>query len=302
MVYLTDAEEIKNIIIDLTDTNLLWVDTEIADYKTKNPRLSLIQVLAYPHDLTGSRTYIFDVLDRPKLSDFFIEQIMKNEQIEKVFHNASFDLRFLGKKQAQNTFCTLQTARKIPYYLLPVKRYTLKSLTEYFTDFTNLSKQEQSSDWGIRPLTDSQLHYAHMDCVYLAQVYLNLVKLQSQLDPQASQENIDQLLQRHQQIEEQWRSLDSEMKHLEARIKEAMLAQNYSENKLFKLNLVERKKIKAQLQDLLDLVNNYQLNLDYKVTLTKDIQSQLGEHLNDLNVDIETTNYYQLAKSKTTKS
>jgi len=30
MIYLTDIEEIKEIILDLTDTDILWVDTEVA--------------------------------------------------------------------------------------------------------------------------------------------------------------------------------------------------------------------------------------------------------------------------------
>ena len=294
MVYLTDAEQIKEIIVDLTQTSTLWVDTEVADYASKNPRLSIIQVLAYPYDLTGQRTYIFDVLDRSQLRYFFIDQIMKNERIKKVFHNASYDLKFLGKKQAQNIFCTFQFAQKIPYYLLPVRKYSLKFLTEYLTDFDNLNKQEQTSDWGIRPLTFSQLKYAQMDCVYLAQVYFKLTALQEKISPEPSEEDITNLLHRYQEIEEQWLYLDSEIKHLQTRIKEAMIIQNRSENNRFKLKNTERKKITTNLQELLKLIQDYNLKLEYKMTLTKDIQSQLGEHLNHLNIDVETSNFYQL--------
>ncbi len=297
MVYLTDAEEIKNIIVDLAETNMLWLDTEIADYKTKKPRLSLIQALAYPHDLTGQRTYIFDVLDKPNLSDFFIEHIMKNEQITKVFHNAKSDVRFLGKKEAKNIVCTFELAKKIPYHLLPVKKYSLKVLTEYLTDFQQISKEEQGSDWGIRPLTDLQLQYARMDCVYLAQVYLKLIPLEKQIQFEPSQENIEQLLHRHQEIEAQCLSLQSEIDFLETRIKEAMVVQNQWENEKFKLNNVERKTIKANINHLLELVDRHNLQLDYQVTLTKDVQSQLGDYLNDLNVETQVKNYYQL-KSK----
>lgn len=55
------------------------------------PRLSLIQVLADPHDLTGESTDILDVLDRNDLVRYFVDQIMANSQIEKLFHNASYD-------------------------------------------------------------------------------------------------------------------------------------------------------------------------------------------------------------------
>ena len=73
--FLNLIEEIKEIILDLTDTDILWVDTEVADYKTSHPRLSLIQVLAYPQDTRGDRaaplrdrTYMIDVLDKPEVA------------------------------------------------------------------------------------------------------------------------------------------------------------------------------------------------------------------------------------------
>jgi len=39
---------------------------------------------------------------------------MLNPAIEKVFHQASYDLKFLGKTKAKNVTCTLEMA--IPYY------------------------------------------------------------------------------------------------------------------------------------------------------------------------------------------
>ena len=50
MHYLTDATEIKAQINQLCSSKILWLDTEVADYRTPNPRLSLIQVLANPTD------------------------------------------------------------------------------------------------------------------------------------------------------------------------------------------------------------------------------------------------------------
>ncbi|MDY6902280.1 MAG: cell division protein FtsK, partial [Cyanobacteriota bacterium] len=98
MQYLTDATEIKNQINQFRSSKILWLDTEVADYRTPNPRLSLIQVLAKLNDSTGEFAFVFDVLDKPDLARYFIEQIMVNPQIEKVFHNASFDLKYLGGK------------------------------------------------------------------------------------------------------------------------------------------------------------------------------------------------------------
>ena len=294
MVYLTDSEEIQDIIVDLQQTDILWLDTEVADYKSKQPRLSLIQVLAYPHCLDGSRTYIFDVLDNYEIINIFVEQIMKNNHIKKVFHNAKYDLKFLGEKNANNIFCTFEFAKKIPYYLLPVKKYSLKALTEYLTDFDELSKEQQGSNWGVRPLTSEQLNYAKMDCVYLAQVYQKLIALEGKLNPEPSQEDISSLLKRYREIEEQWLYLDSEKRSLEERIKQAMLAQNIEENQVFKILTTKRTTTKTNIQELIELVDNHQLNLNFEITLTKDIRSQIGDKLELLKSETETKTYYNL--------
>lgn len=177
MPYLTIAAKIRSTITEFASHQSLWLDTETADWHTSHPRVSLIQVLADPTDLTGDSVYIFDVLDKPILVTDFVSQIMVNPKIEKVFHNASYDLRFLGKEQAQNITCTLKIAKKIPSHLLPVPNLKLKTLVEELCPFSNVDKEEQGSEWGRRPLTERQLQYARMDPVYLAQVHRRLLEL-----------------------------------------------------------------------------------------------------------------------------
>ncbi|MFP4414684.1 PD-(D/E)XK nuclease family protein, partial [Coleofasciculus sp.] len=181
-MYLTTPNKIRQIISQLTTYPTLWLDTEVADWQTSNPRLSLIQILADPTDRTGDRAYILDVLDNPYLVKDFVDQIMVNPDIEKVFHNASFDLKFLGGKQhAQNITCTFKLVRKLTKKSrknpLQVSNKQLKTLAVELCHFTNVDKTEQSSDWGQRPLTPKQLHYAKMDTVYLAHVHHHLLQL-----------------------------------------------------------------------------------------------------------------------------
>lgn len=294
MIYLTDINDIKGIIIDLSETDILWLDTEVADYKTKKPRLSLIQVLAYPENLDGNRTYLFDVLDKADLIDFFIQKIMINESIKKVFHNAKYDLRLLGKSNAKNVFCTLEFARKFPYHLLPVKSYSLKTLTEYLTNFKDLNKEQQGSDWGIRPLQKSQLEYAKMDCVYLAQVYQKLLELDHTVNYNQEEGKLDNLCRRYKEIEEQWQLLDSEIQYLKEQIKEIMIDSDIQENDYFKLTSSQRTTIKSNLQDLVKLINNDHLNIDFSITLTKAIKEQLGDKLDCLKTDVESNTSYRL--------
>ncbi len=173
MHYLTDATEIKAQINQFCSSKILWLDTEVADYRTPNPRLSLIQVLANP-TATGD-AYILDVLDKPDLAAYFINQIMVNPQIEKVFHNASFDLKYLGGKLIPNVTCTLKISRKITRYKLKTSNLKLKTLATELCNFTDVDAELGASDWGKRPLAEKQLHYAAMDTVYLAAVHRYLL-------------------------------------------------------------------------------------------------------------------------------
>ena len=179
-LYLTQATDIYSLISKIASAPILWLDTEVADWRTPNPRLSLIQVLADPNDLRGDAAYILDVLDKPDLVAYFVNQIMANPEIEKVFHNANFDLKFLGKEQAQNVTCTFKMVNKLTRKhrsdRLNVSNRQLKTLAVELCNFSEVDKEEGKSDWGQRPLTEKQLQYAKMDTVYLAQVHRQLLE------------------------------------------------------------------------------------------------------------------------------
>lgn len=182
MHYLTDPAEIYQQISQLAKCKSLWLDTEIADWNTPCPRLSLIQVLANPTDLIGEFAYIFDVLDKPDISTYFISQIMVDAQIQKVFHNADFDLKYLGKNSAKNVTCTFKVAKKIGHRILQTTNLKLKTLAVELCHFSDVDKEGGASDWGKRPLCEKQLKYAAMDTVYLAAVHRRLMELS---DPDA---------------------------------------------------------------------------------------------------------------------
>ncbi|ACK73490.1 cell divisionFtsK/SpoIIIE [Gloeothece citriformis PCC 7424] len=183
MYYLTKPEDIKTAISKLVHYKTLWLDTEIADWYTPNPRLSLIQILTNPKNIEENNVYVLDVLDKPDLIQDFINQIMKNPQIEKVFHNASFDIKYLGgKEEVKNVTCTLKIAKKIGKHSLNVPNLKLKTLAEYLCNLP-IVEDQQASDWGKRPLTELQLNYAKMDVVYLANVHHYLLTLNSDKTP-----------------------------------------------------------------------------------------------------------------------
>lgn len=300
MPYFTSASDIKARIAEYTKAKVLWLDTEVADYKTDSPRLSLIQVLDNSSEVRGDAkalqqfaesVSIFDVLDQPSLVAEFIEKIMLNPAIEKVFHNASYDLNFLGKKKAKNVTCTWELAKKIPYYLVPLPNCQLKTLAETLCHLPEVDKTEQGSDWGRRPLTPNQLFYAKMDAVYVAQVHHRLLQLN---EPDPATDDIEALTIRYRQIEHQWKKLDTEMNQVKERLKAAMDAQKVKEIKGFKLTSQTRTTKKVAFTPLAKMAQELGIDLDLSVTLTKALQKELGEAIAQLPVEEEKTTLLQL--------
>jgi ribonuclease D len=249
--------------------------------------------------MSGDRVYLLDVLDQPDIVGDFISQIMLNPAIEKVFHNASYDLKFLGNKKAQNITCTLEMAKKIPYYILPLSNYQLKTLAVELCKFNNIEKQEQSSNWGKRPLSEEQIEYACLDCIYLAQVHQRLIELKKEASPDPATEDLISLAARYQQVEQQYKLLNSEFEHLQERVKQAMQAQNLSETPDFQLTSYERETVKVPFIELARLVQSEGINLDFPITVTKKLKTDLGENIQRLSVDAEKTTSWRLAPKQT---
>lgn len=284
MIYLQNPDDIMTAIARLKFAPILWIDTEVANYKTK-PHLSLIQISANSADLTGEQVVIFDVLDRPELVCHFITEIMADEAITKVFHNAAFDKKFLGKTKAKNIICTLELAKKIPYYLAPKPDNKLKTLAETLCHFPIVNKDLQGSDWGDRPLSAEQLEYAKLDPVYTAQVHHRLLQLQQQCQTDPATENIANLTRRYRQIEHDWQMLNSEIEHIKSRLKAAMAAQKVETTVGFKLTSSDRKTQYVKLSDLGRAIANQQFQSETPLKLTKALQKEFQDLLVELPIE-----------------
>jgi ribonuclease D len=295
MPYLTNSKDIQDLMASYAQSQILWIDTEVADHQTRKPKVSLIQVLDDPTDLTGEHVSILDVLNHPELIEYFVEKIIVNPAVEKVFHNASYDLKLLGKGKAQNVTCTLELAKKIPYYLLQVRNLQLKTLAEELCYFPPVDKTEQTSDWGVRPLTASQLHYAKMDAIYVAHVHQQLLKLSRRSEPDPATEDLTELSDRYQQIAYQWKLLDTEITHLQERLKKAMQAQNVSETGVFELSSYQRTSKKVQFDQLAKLAQAKGIELDFPVALTQKLQKELGDVIEQLQVEEDVTTNWRLS-------
>ena len=100
-------------------------------------------------------------------------KLLSNEEILKIFHFGRFDIAALLNAFGVLTrpvYCTKIASKLVRTY---TDRHGLKNLLQELLD-TDISKQQQSSDWGAAALTDAQLEYAASDVLYLHKLKVEL--------------------------------------------------------------------------------------------------------------------------------
>lgn len=136
------------------------IDTETMGLNPHRDRLCLVQLS--PGD--GSA----DVIQIPQnLSEApNLVRLLTDPAVTKIFHYARFDVAVLQQRFGVVTgpiYCTKIASRLVRTY---TDRHGLKELARELLN-VDLSKQQQSSDWGNEKLTDAQLDYAASDVLYL---------------------------------------------------------------------------------------------------------------------------------------
>src|SRR5213595_3548340 len=102
-----------------------------------------------------------DQRDAPNL-----KALRANPKVTKIFHFARFDLEVLYHAfgvMPQPVYCTKIASRLARTY---TDRHGLKDLVREVLNI-DLSKQQQSSDWGAQQLSEAQLAYAASDVLHL---------------------------------------------------------------------------------------------------------------------------------------
>ena len=105
-----------------------------------------------------------------------LKALLSDQDRVKIFHFARFDLaimeRYLGIK-LHNIFCTKIASRLVRTY---TDSHGLKELCRELLGI-QLSKQQQSSDWGVAVLSKDQQEYAARDVIYLHHLREILTKM-----------------------------------------------------------------------------------------------------------------------------
>ena len=145
-------------------TTSVAIDTETMGLHPHRDRLCVVQmsngdgsadVVQVPRDHGRGPT------DAPNLKALLI-----NPKITKIFHFARFDLAALYHTfgvMPQPVYCTKIASRLSRTY---TDRHGLKDLVREVLNI-DLSKQQQSSDWGSQALSEAQLSYAASDVLHL---------------------------------------------------------------------------------------------------------------------------------------
>lgn len=151
------------------------VDTETSGLNLKRDRLCLIQL----SDGNGDAHLVH--FPTPRYDAPRLKRLIADDTVTKLFHFARFDIAVLS--QRLNVWCTPVYCTKIASKL--VRTYTDRhSLKELCRDLLGieLTKAQQSSDWGAAILTQEQQIYAASDV-------LHLHRLREQLDVMLERED-----------------------------------------------------------------------------------------------------------------
>ena len=95
--------------------------------------------------------------------------LLENPDVLKLFHFGRFDIAAMLNAFGALTapvYCTKIASRLVRTY---TDRHGLKNLLQELLN-VDISKQQQSSDWGAETLTEAQLEYAASDVLYLHQL------------------------------------------------------------------------------------------------------------------------------------
>ena len=144
--------------LDLGDS--IAIDTETMGLKTKRDRLCLVQISkgdgnAHLVQFDGKN------YDAPNL-----RKILSDKKVLKIFHFGRFDIAALNhylKLDIENVYCTKIASKLIRTY---TDAHGLKALC-YELLSVEISKKQQTSDWGSENISPDQVKYAAQDVLFL---------------------------------------------------------------------------------------------------------------------------------------
>jgi ribonuclease D len=155
------------------------IDTETLGLDVRRDRLCVVQLSSGD----GSAEIVQIAPGQSRAPN--LEKLLADKGVLKLFHFGRFDMAVLRHAfgvMPEPVYCTKIASKLARTY---TDRHGLKDLTRELIG-VDLSKQQQSSDWGAPALSEAQLAYAASDV-------LHLHALRAKLDAMLARENRDAL-------------------------------------------------------------------------------------------------------------
>ena len=140
--------------------DVVAIDTETMGLQTGRDRLCVVQLS------NGDGTADVVKIDAGQTSAPNLARMLADPKILKLFHFARFDMASMGHAfgiMPSPVYCTKIASKLARTY---TDRHGLKDLTRELLGI-DVSKQQQSSDWGADALSEAQLAYAASDVLHL---------------------------------------------------------------------------------------------------------------------------------------
>jgi ribonuclease D len=148
---------------DLSLGSVVAVDTETMGLNPHRDRLCLVQLSA------GDGNAHLVQIDRTTFQAPRLKAMLEDRNTLKVFHYARFDVAMLKHyldADVNSLYCTKIASKLSRTY---TDKHGLKDIVKEMLGI-DLSKQQQSSDWGAPILSDAQKQYAALDVIYLHEI------------------------------------------------------------------------------------------------------------------------------------
>lgn len=148
---------------DWAAADAIAIDTETLGLNPQRDRLCLVQMSR------GDGTADLVQIGVGQTSAPNLMRVLSDPAIVKIFHFGRFDLAVLFHTfgvMPTPVFCTKIASKLTRTY---TDKHGLKDITRELLG-VELSKQQQSSDWGAADLSEAQLSYAASDVLYLHQL------------------------------------------------------------------------------------------------------------------------------------
>ncbi|MBR1734575.1 MAG: ribonuclease D, partial [Alphaproteobacteria bacterium] len=152
----------KNDLPDMIDFgNSVAIDTETMGLSIKRDRLCLVQICT-----ADGRTFLVQIQKGMQEQAKNLKKLLTDKSVLKIFHYARFDVAILKQTfgiDVNPIYCTKIASKLARTY---TDKHGLKNLCKDILGI-EISKNEQSSDWGQEQLSAEQLKYAQGDVLYL---------------------------------------------------------------------------------------------------------------------------------------